>query len=55
MSSDFIEKTKESFKSEDSPLGKQEPGAPFAVVALTYLVVLAISVGAIALVAWLAS
>ena len=36
----FVEEIKRSMKSEDHPLGKRIPGAPFALVALTYFAVL---------------
>ncbi|MDA8744306.1 hypothetical protein N9N28_06730 [Rubripirellula amarantea] len=55
MSSDKgqIETLKDAVIDEDKKLGEEVPGAPFAVVGLTYPVVLAIVLMAFALFYWL--
>ena len=47
------ETIKATMTSEDKPLGEKVPGAPFAVVALTYLAILAVSGLVLATILWL--
>jgi len=44
---------KDLVTDKDAPMGKKEPEAPFAVVALTYLSILGIAVLVIAFAIWL--
>jgi hypothetical protein len=48
----ITKKIDKSIHSEDEPLGKQAPGAPFALVGLTYLIVLFVAVAAILIGIW---
>ncbi len=50
---DMMEQTKEVLTDSDKTLGEQAPGTPFALVALSYLGILALACGAVALVMWI--
>lgn len=45
-----VDKVDKAVHSEDQPMEKKSPGAPFAIVALAYMIVLALALGAIWLV-----
>lgn len=49
----IIEETKEVISDQDHSMGERAPGAPFAVVALSYLAVLAVGCAIIAFIIWL--
>jgi hypothetical protein len=48
-----IESLTDAVVNKDKKLGEEVPGAPFAVVGLTYLVILAIVLSGISLFIWL--
>lgn len=50
----ILEQTKEALADPDETLGEKAPGTPFALVALSYLGVLAVTCGVIAFAMWLA-
>ena len=49
----FVEEVKETIVDDEQPLDKKAPGAPFVLVALSYLGILAVALLAIGFVAWL--
>jgi len=48
-----LETLKDAIVDEDKKLGEEVPGAPFALVGLSYLVILAIALAGIGLYLWL--
>ena len=50
----LLEQTKEALTDPNETLGEKAPGTPFALVALSYLGVLAVTCGAIAFAMWIA-
>ncbi|GAB5513403.1 MAG: hypothetical protein Rhob2KO_11280 [Rhodopirellula baltica] len=48
----IIEETKKAVTDNERPLGEQAPGTPFIFVALSYLAVLAVVSGVVALIMW---
>lgn len=50
---DMSEKVDKALHSKDEPLGKREPSAPFALVGLSYLLVLAVCALGLAAFFWL--
>lgn len=46
------QETKKTILDNEHSLGEQAPGTPFAIVALSYLGVLAVGCGLVALVIW---
>jgi hypothetical protein len=48
----MLEETKKVLTNSEKTLGEQAPGTPFALMALSYLAVLAVACGTIALVIW---
>lgn len=46
------QETKEAVMDNEHSIGEKAPGTPFAMVALSYLAVLAIACGGIALLLW---
>ncbi len=50
--SGIIEEAKKSIMDNEHSIGEKAPGTPFAVVALSYLVVLGIACGAFAFLIW---
>ena len=51
----IIEDTKKAVTNDEHSLGEEAPGTPFIFVALSYLVVLALVSGIVALVMWSSS
>ncbi|WP_233215557.1 hypothetical protein [Rhodopirellula bahusiensis] len=51
----IIEETKKAVTDNERPLGEQAPGTPFMFVALSYLAVLAVVSGVVALIMWSSS
>jgi hypothetical protein len=49
----IIEETKQAINDNEHSIGEKAPGTPFMLVALSYLAVLAIVCGAVALVFWM--
>lgn len=49
----MMEQAKEVLTDSEKTLGEQAPGTPFALVALSYLGILALACGALVLVMWI--
>ena len=48
----IIKETKQALNDNEHSIGEKAPGAPFALVALSYLLVLAIGSGVLAVLYW---
>lgn len=48
----MMEEAKDAITDNEHSIGEKAPGTPFALVALSYLVILALACGAIALFMW---
>ncbi|WP_173442635.1 hypothetical protein [Rhodopirellula islandica] len=51
----ILEETKKAVTDNERPLGEESPGAPFLFVALSYLAVLAVVSGVVAMIMWASS